>query len=441
MKTLITLTLLVGMTVAQSQKTSPSEPIPVHFDNVAIDLMSSLNGGQKYRLKRWLGGPVKKLRQADAKIRDLNKKISRERNKAKKQNLIDTRTKLRVNREAIRRDGRAQFDKFGLTHAQIDRLNSVPRGELRRERYNHRVMLEAPGLSPEQIERIQACIAATDSAQIAMDIQRKEMKRRLADQDKKLQQRVSGDLYNRIRAIEKRYWVAMYYLLTPDQMRATREIRSPRYQRASDRRSHLAMLPGVTHSQSGRVLSLLNEITSETAADDAVIRTIHRKLKQKDLPAAENKQLRAQLSETYKRRGKIHSENAASIKALMTEEQVKAWDAIPPQLSGGDVGRGVMGNLAGMRLRPGQDVTMREMSASTQRAIKAAQKKLRDDTKALRESGMGADSPQMMTMTSMQRTQQGGRARLLRELGHRYCVEVFTPTQLATWIATGKVKP
>ena len=439
MKTLFA--LLVCATIAAAQSSAPSKPIPIHFDNVSIDLMPSLNGGQKYRLKRWLSGPVKKLGQTDAKIRDLDKKISRERNKAKKKALVDARTKLRVQREAIRRDGRAQFDKFGIKQSQIDRLNSIPHGELRRERYNHGVMLEAPALSAEQAERIRACIAATDAAQIAMDIQRKEMKQRLADQDKKLQQRVSGDLYNRIRAIEKRYWVAMYYLLTPDQMRATREIRSPRYQRVGDNRNHLAMLPNLSPSQSGRVLSLLNESTSETAADDAVIRTINRKLKQKDLPAAENKQLRAQLSETYKRRGKIYSENTASIKALMTDEQIEAWYAIPPQLSGGDVGRSVMGNLAGMRLRPGQTGTMREMSASTQRAIKAAQKKLRDDTKALRESGMGADSPQMMMMTSMNRTQQGGRSRMLRELGHRYCVEVFTPTQLATWIATGNVKP
>ena len=439
MKTLTTLLLLACVAAAQSK--TRSKPIPVNFDNFSIDLMPGLNGGQKYRLKRWLGGPVKKLGQTDAKIRDLDKKISRERNKAKKQKLVSERTKLRVQREVIRRDGRAQFDKFALTQQQIDRLNSIPRGELRRERYNHGVMLEAPGLSPEQAARIRACIAATDSSQIAMDIQRRQMKQRLADQDKKLQQRVSADIYNRIRAIEKRYWIAMYYLLTPGQMRATREIRSPRYQRVGDRRSHLAMLPNLSPAQSGRVISLLNEITSETAADDAVIRTINRKLKQKDLPAAENKQLRAQIGEAYKRRGKIHSENATSIKALMTEEQVEAWNAIPPQLSGGDVGRSVMGNLAGMRLRPGQTGTMREMSAITQRSIKAAQKKLRDDTKALRESGMGADSPQMMMMTSMTRTQQGGRSRMLRELGHRYCVEVFTPTQLATWIATGNVKP
>jgi hypothetical protein len=302
-------------------------------------------------------------------------------------------------------------------------------------------MLEAPGLTPTQTSLVRACLAATDSAQLTLALQRRDVKRNLADQDEKVRRRVSGDLNNRIRAVEKRFWVAMYYVLTPEQMRATKKIRSPRYQRVGDQRNHLYMLPGLSTIQASRINSLLNELQSETAADDAVIRTLRRKMGQKGLDGAERKELQNQLNDAYRRRGKIYSENYQAVRDLMSDEQEQAWASIPPQLAGGDVGRGVMQNLNGIVLRRPQGASMRKMSTESQRAIQAKQRTMREQTKELRESGMGSDSPQMMMMSSMQRGVQGDRARIMRQLGHRYCTEIFEPEQLATWLATGSARP
>ena len=86
-----------------------------------------------------------------------------EKNEDKRAKLVAERKKLQGQRPAMRKHAREQFDKIGISRAQLDRLNAIPKGELRRERYNHAVMLEAPALSPKQTALVRACIAATDS--------------------------------------------------------------------------------------------------------------------------------------------------------------------------------------------------------------------------------------------------------------------------------------
>jgi len=428
--------LLATLAFAQDRK-----PIPIQFDNGSIDLMPGLSNPQRYQLKQWLAGPFRRLTQVDGQLRKIDESLRAERDKDKRAKLVAERKTLDGQREKIRADGRAQFDKIGLAPGQIDRLNAIPRGELRQERYNHRVMLEAPGLTAKQAELVRACVASADSAQLTLALQRRDIKRNLADQDEKVRNRVAADLYNRIRAVEKRFWVAMYYVLSPEQMRATRALRSPAYQQVGDHRNHLYMLPDVSSTQAGRINSLLNELSSETAADDAVIRALRRQLDQKGLDAAERKEMQAQLNEAYGRRGRIYTENYAAIRELMTDAQEQAWNAIPPQLSGGDIGRGVMQNLEGIPLRPDQAAQLRALDAEAEREIRKQQAEVREATKDLRESGMGADSPQMMMMSTMQRGAQGDRARVLRDLGRRYCEQVFDAEQLATWLATGSARP
>jgi hypothetical protein len=393
MRTLVATLLIAAFAHAQQK------PIPIHFDNGSIDIMPGLSNPQRYQLKNWLRGPFKKFTDAERRQAKIGEELRREKDKDKRAKLVAERKKLQAGREQLRKNGRAQLDL------------------------------------------VRACLAATDSAQLTLALQRRDVKRNLADQDEKVRRRVSGDLNNRIRAVEKRFWVAMYYVLTPEQMRATKKIRSPRYQRVGDQRNHLYMLPGLSTIQASRINSLLNELQSETAADDAVIRTLRRKMGQKGLDGAERKELQNQLNDAYRRRGKIYSENYQAVRDLMSDEQEQAWASIPPQLAGGDVGRGVMQNLNGIVLRRPQGASMRKMSTESQRAIQAKQRTMREQTKELRESGMGSDSPQMMMMSSMQRGVQGDRARIMRQLGHRYCTEIFEPEQLATWLATGSARP
>ena len=436
MRTVLAALLLAAVASAQDQK-----PIPVRFDAGSVDMVPGLTNPQRYQLKRWLSTDFRRYADTARRIKDIGEKLRRERDKDKRADLVVARKKLIAQRDTLRKTGRAKFDKIGLKQAQIDRLNSIPRGELRRERYNHTVMLEAPGLSAQQLSLIRTSIAAVDSAQITLALQRRDVKRTLADQDKKVRQRVTNDLNNRIRAIEKRFWLTMLYVLTPDQMRATKPVRSPSYQRVGDHRNNLYMLPGLSTIQASRINSLLTEAQSETAADDAVIRTLRRKMGQKDLDGAERKLLQAQLGDAYRRRGQIYNENRKAVRDLMSDEQSNAWDSIPPQISGGDMGRGVMQNFGGLLLKPEQGASMRKLSDAAQKEIRGKQRTMRDKTKDLRESGMGSDSPQMMMMSTMQRGVQGDRARILRRLGHRYCTEFFDPAQLPVWLATGAARP
>ncbi|MEM8884305.1 MAG: hypothetical protein AAGD14_09565 [Planctomycetota bacterium] len=426
------LLLLACPALAQDRK-----PIPIHFDHGAINIMPGLTGGQRYQLRRWMSGPWKKLLSIDAQIRKVSEEFRREKDMTKRAKMVDHRKRLQDQRNKVRQQGRAQLDKIGLKPAQIQRLNSIPRGALQQERYNHQVMLEAPNLSPAQRETVQACIAAADGTMMALVRQRNAVGQTYKDQDPKMRQRLASDLNNRIRAIEKRFWVAMYYVLTPEQMRATKPLRSPNYQRVGDHRNHLYMLPALTPIQASRINALLTETQSESAADDAMIRTLRRRQQQKGLDSAERTEIQKQLRDAYQRRGRIYSENTQAIRDLMTDEQRDAWNAIPPQLNGGEVGRNILGNLRGITLRPGQPSELQAHQRAADRKARELQRALREKTKDLRESGMGSDSPQMMEMNTMQRGVQGDRARLYRKAGHTVCLEVLAPDQLGTWVSIG----
>jgi len=430
------LSLLAGTAAAQEDK-----PIPVYFDNGSVDIMPALTGPQRYQLKRFLSGPVAKVRRQYAEIGKLNAQIKKTRDKPSRTGLIARRKKLQEQVAAMRKQGRVAFKKIGLKPGQLDRLNRIPRGALHRERYNHSVMLEAPDLTPKQEQIVRAAIASADGAQRMLVRQQAGIDRLMVDQDKKARQRVKANLGSQVRAIEKRFWQAMYFTLAPEQMRATRALRSPRYRNPGDNRNQLYLLPGLTPSQATRVNSLLTEMNSETAADNAAIAALNRKIRAKDTPAPDRKDLQKQLGACYKRRGAIFTESYKLIRELMTDEQYADWESIPPFINAGERSRGPTRTFAGVALRPDQSATIRKLEAEARTKLQAAQRKLRENTKELRESGIGPDSPQMMMMTTMNRGFQGDRARLSRGVGLRLCEEVYDASQLSDWIASPTLKP
>jgi len=427
---------LVGVAAAQQDK-----PIPVRFDNGSIDMMPGLTGTQRYQLKRFLSGVAAKVRGQYAEIGKLNAQIKKTRDKNKRTELVAKRKKLETLVATTRKQGRAAFEKIGLEPEQLDRLNRIPRGVLRAERYNHSVMLEAPRLTPKQERIVRAAIASADGAQRMLVRQQAGVDQVMVDQDPKARQRLKASLGNQIRAIEKRFWQAMYFTLAPDQMRATRELRSPRYRNPSDNRNQLYLLPGLTPSQATRVNSLLTEMNSEVVADNAAIAALNRRMRAKDTPAPDRKQMQKQLSACYKRRGAIYSEGYKLIRELMNDEQYADWESIPPFINAGERGRGPVRTFVGMALRPDQNAAIQKFGAEVRKQAQAARKKMREDSKELRESGIGPDSPQMMMMTTMNRGLQGDSARLVRGLGLRLCEEVYDASQISDWIASPTLKP
>jgi len=429
---------LIGVAAAQDDQ---RPPIPVHFDNGSIDIMPNLTGAQRYQLKRFLGGPVKKVRGQYGQLAKINDQIRKTRDKKKRDALVQQRNKLQTQIAAGRKQARATYDKIGLKPEQLERLNRIPRGALHRERYNHAVMLEAPNLTPKQEQLVRAAIASADGAQRMLVRQTAGVDRVMVDQDVKARQRMKANLNNQIRAIEKRFWQAMYFALTPEQMQATRELRSPRYKNPGDNRNQLYLLPNLTPSQATRINSIMTEMNSEAAADNAAIAGLNRKMRAKDTPQPKRAELQKQLAACYKRRGEIYTEGYKLLREMLTAEQYADWESIPPQINAGERSRGPTQTFNGLALRPAQAATIKKLSDQARKEVRAAQKKMRDESKELRESGIGPDSPQMMMMTTMNRGLQGDRARIARLVGNRLCEEVYDVAQISDWIASPTLKP
>jgi hypothetical protein len=438
MKLAIVSLILSAVALAQEQ---PPKPIPVYFDNGSIDLMPGLTGGQRYQLKRFFGGPVKQVRDINAKIQKCNQLLGKTRDKNKRAKIVAERRRLQEQFAAKRKQARAAYDKIGIKPEQLERLNRIPRGAMRRERYNHSVMLEAPKLTAKQEQIVRAAIASADGAQRTLVRQREGVDKALIDQDVKVRQRLKAQLNSQVRAVEKRFWQTMYFALTAEQMRATREIRSPRYRNPGDMRNQLYLLPGLTPSQATRINSLLTEMNSETAADNAAINAFNRKLRDKKLPKAERAELQKRVGDAYRRRGKIYQDSYKAIRELLNDEQYAEFESIPPQINAGERNRGPVQTFRGLALRPDQNAAIQKMGAESRREVNAAQKDMREKSKELRESGIGPDSPQMMMMTTMNRGLQGDRARIVRRLGNRLCEEVLDPCQLSDWIASPTLSP
>ncbi len=434
MKIAIPFTLLIA-TVASAQD-DQRPPVPIHFNAASIDIMPGLTGGQRYQLKRFLNGAFKKVRGQYGQLKKLNDQIRKTKNKDARKKLTAQKTKLQGEIAKSRKQGRAFYDKIGIKPEQLKRLNHIPRGVLYRERYNHAVMLESPDLTPKQERIVRCSIAGADAAQRTLWRQQSTIDRTLADQDVKVRQRLKAEINNRIRAIEKRFWQAMYFALAPEQMAATRPLRSPRYKNPGDNRNQLYLLEGLTPSQMVRVNSLLEEMNSEAAADTAAINAFNRTIRAKDGPKGKERQaVQKQLSSAYKRRGEIYSTGRKLIRELMNEAQYAEWESIPPFINAGERSRSPMQTFKGIELHPEQMAVIGKLAAESRRETQAAQKKMREESKELRESGLGPDSPQMMMMTTMNRGLQGDRARISRRLGNRLCEDVVEGEQIALWIA------
>ena len=411
-------------------------PIPIHFDNGSVDIMPGLTGGQRYQLKKFLGGPMKKVTAQYASLKKLNQTIARTKNKDARKKLVAQRNKLNAEIKKTRKQGRAAYEKIGIKPEQLERLNRIPRGALHRERYNHSVMLEVSDLTPKQEQIVRCSIAAADAAQRALFRQQSNIDKMLADQDKKVRQRLKADMNNRIRAIEKRFWQVMYFTLKPEQMATTRVLRSQRYKNPGDNRNQLYLLVVLTPTQATRINSLLTEMNSDAAADTAAINSFNRAIRAKDgVKGKERADLQKQLQRAYKRRGDIYKTGYKALRELMQAEQYAEWESIPPYINAGERSRGPMQTFKGMELRPEQNSVIKKMGAKARSEAQVAQKKMREESKELRESGIGPDSPQMMMMTTMNRGLQGDRARIGRRLGQRLCADVLDSDQLSLWIA------
>jgi hypothetical protein len=316
----------------------------------------------------------------------------------------------------------------------------MPRGVLREQRYNHGVLLEVEGLTTGQRALLESLVTAADAAQGAITAQKQHLVRGLEEADKTLRRHLTSTCDQQCREIERRFWRAAYYALTPAQMREARGLFSPRYSYVPDQRRQLYLLPGLAPSQAGRIRALFAELDSEIAADNAARNQIRAQLRDRALPREQRAELQRRGAEAGRRAGEIQRRTQAAIRELLTPEQQDAYRALPPRLNVGDRTRAPWEIADAMRLRPEQAARVRTLQTEVKRARRETQKAHKEDMADLREAGLGPESPQMMMMEMARQDVQGRVTEERRRVGHLLLVEVLDPRQVAAWIVAPTVK-
>jgi hypothetical protein len=316
----------------------------------------------------------------------------------------------------------------GLDAAQWRRLVSMPRGQLREERYAHSVALEVfPALG--------RVAAVADAAQAVVVTQRERLLKGL--DDKIMRARIEATCGEQQRAIEQRFWRVAWHLMTPEQMRAARELFSPRYQQYPDLPQQLQTLPGLTPSQSQRIRSLFAETESENAADAAEVRRIAAALREPELkPDARNELHRAN-GAAYGRMGKRNHALMEALRATLTGEQRDALHARPPYLNPGELLQPPWTLVGDLRLSPEQQARLKAIEQESNKG--RGEIKMPDMGTMMQE--IGAESPQMMAVEVARQGVRGQHFDHFREVGRAVFGEILTPVQVCDWVVAQGVAP
>jgi len=417
--------LLLAAVAARAQ---PGAPI----DRGAFDLMPGLKPATRYALRAAWDKAAKDYRDIAARMQAIDKAHSRKLSPK----LRAEKNLLRARLAKVLDDFRKRLSAAGLDDAQIERLRRMPRGRLREERYNHRVLLETPELTPVQAAFLRQSIAAADAAQLAAELQGEALAKVLGKEQEMERKRLQSMTGQHVRAVEKRFWRLAYYALRPVQMRAARRLFSPRYRAIPQLREQLLQLPGMTPSQGTRVLALFAELESEGAADNAAIRRLRRVQADRSLKGGKRAQVNRELGRAYRRAGARGQAFREALLDLLQPDQRDALRAGPPILGISDRNRPPWEIAHGMVLRAEQAAAVAELRRTGEgmrRRVGGAERKAVGKLRA----EIGPDSPQAMTMMMMGRQAGGEILRGYRELGGRLVLEILAPDQLLGWMVGG----
>jgi len=426
------LLLLLGAVAA-------AQDLPYTRDAVA--LMPGLEAAQRNALYRLQGAAAQELARTQKSLREIDKQLAAKPAADARKALVAEQKKLQARLPAVSRELEEKTLAAGINGEQLARLRAMPQGALREERYNHGVVLEAPGLSEEQAALLVPLVAATDAAQAAALAQQQHLVQGLDEVDKTLRRRIDATCGQQRREIERRFWRAAYYALTPEQMRATRALLSPRYSGLPELQRQLYLLPELSPSQANRLTALFNEMDSECAADRAELLRLKRLRKEKKLPKKEglvlDREARAAAARIEERERALHD----GLRAVLTPAQRDALDGLPPVLNLGERGRPPWELANDMRLQPAQRTGIAALRKDAGEEARDIRKEQRAEEQDLMAAGIGAESPQAMTMTMARQGAQGATMEVYRGLGLRLVTAILTPEQVAAWVVAPSLQP
>ncbi|MFQ5845165.1 MAG: hypothetical protein ACE5JG_09285 [Planctomycetota bacterium] len=417
--------LLVALLLLPAAATAREVPITPE----ALELMPGLWPGERRELWQKVEPLFEQLRRTGEELERLERDRRRDPTaRERERGELDRRFDDLVGRiEAVLRDA-------GLDDAAIERLERMPRGRLRAERYAHRTVLEAPDLTAPQRALLQRLVLAVDAAQAALAAYRERVEhdRRTATDHGGLPPGLLEGFERQVREIDRRWWRIVGLVLTVPQRAAIRRLYPPRFSEIRDLRGHIFLLEGLTPSQATRVNALFSEYESESAADRAEMRRLETGLRRPDLDDTGRAALEAKLQAAAGRHEALVRELMDRGRQVLTPQQNEQLQAVTPLQSAEDRSRHPGEIVAGMDLRPGQRARLERLGALIERAHQQARREARrklDDLGAQ----IGEESPQAMMM---QMTERGARATVIAVMeraAREALLEVLDADQVVRW--------
>jgi len=318
--------------------------------------------------------------------------------------------------------GRTEGVRDALVEAGIDprvaeRIDRLPPGPLLVERYAADLPLAAPDLQPKQRELLEHLHPAVLAAEWALVVERDRLLPGIRDETTRKQVAESFD--HQVREIEKRYWKVVGTVLNEDQRVAIHPLLPQPYSRPPDLAGHVYQAPGLTVAQAGRIRALVVEFESESAADGAEVRRL------KEGPERDA---------AIDRVGELLRRIVAQANEILTPEQLRYIDALPPLIGPGERGGEF---VLEMGLTPEQMEIGKPLIEETKRRVEearhAAEEKVREMT-----GEISGDSPQAMTMQMMQQEAAGDAARIVEDAARKALLEIVDKRQVLGWILSPK---
>jgi hypothetical protein len=400
----------------------------------SIDMMPGLEPDQRAKLYRAFYAAQGEANRTNGRIKQIDAALKKKPAKAEAQKLSKERAALQKRIPGIYGRMFGKFRDAGLDDRGIARIRRMPRGALREERYNHSVVLEAPGLTDAQRTLLERCVASIEAAQRALGAQHKFLSGSMKEADKTLRRQVNGAFYNAKQQMEKRFWQVMYYALTPGQMVATRKLFSPRYRYIPQLEQQMYLLPGMTPSQANRVRALFREHESEVVADQAAQKRLNQRLRDKKLAKSAREALQAEVRACNARLGKLNADFRDALIEALSEDQLAALRSVPPMMNVGDRYQGIRRALQAMKLDPEQTRKVTVIRRQVEKRTREIRQESNSAMGTMMGAELGPESPQQMTMQMMQRQGSSRSMDLVRANGHTVITEILRPRQVTDWI-------
>lgn len=408
----------------------------------SIDMLPArIERETKQKLYRAFYGTRGQINRINQRLRQIGGALKKKPTGEELKKLRAERTRLQKRIPALYGDMFKRFSEAGLDDADIKRLRRMPRGVLRDERYNHRLVLEAPDLTDAQRKLLWKCTASIDAAQRALHVQYKYFQGATKQLEPTLRRQLNGSFNTQRQQMERRFWKIAYYALTPVQMTAIRKHLSPRYGNIPQLEQQMYLLPDMSSSQATRIRALFREHESETAADIAEQRRFGKALRDRKIDKAARGALQTQAKECNERLYGLRQGFRKALKASLNKEQLAALHSRAPLLNVGDLYQGLRKPITEMAPSAAQNrriATLRKELQSEQRKVR---QKLGREMGGMRDADIGPESPQQMTMQMMQRRTQAKSLALVRATGHQVVIEVLTADQVSNWIVAPVLKP